>query len=153
MTVSLIFHIFVKHLYTPLLIAQCYNVQHVLHSIPSHEQSLWQFWSTIKKNVFLKKYFISLFYFCHFFFISVFAFNSFNGRFGPQLIFLVILSLFFNFAFIFNFGFCFYFHFFIFPFFVFIYFFHFHLLNFSLWQLCPHTSVNIFIIKIPYFNL
>ena len=51
---SLIFYIknlCFKHLYTPLLIMQQQNVQYVLRSIPSYVQSLWQFRSTMKKNV------------------------------------------------------------------------------------------------------
>ena len=44
-------------MHTALLIVQYCNGHHVLCSIPLHVQSLWQFWSTMKKKNILFSFF------------------------------------------------------------------------------------------------
>ena len=124
--------IFVKHLYTPLLIVQYYNVQQKLFSILLHVKYLLRFCST------LKELFCLFFLLFSFFLILVFVLNFFNVSFGLQWVFL---KFYFHFIFIFHFVFVFdfffliyYYSFNIFSYF-YLFYFYVHLFNFSLWQL------------------
>ena len=53
-------------MHTALLIVQYCNGHHVLCSIPLHVQSLWQFWSTMKKKKIILDFILIFCFSCFF---------------------------------------------------------------------------------------
>ena len=64
-------------MHTALLIVQYCNGHHVLCSIPLHVQSLWQFWSTMKKKKLI--YFLFSFFYLILVFVFLIFFNDSSG--------------------------------------------------------------------------
>ena len=91
--------------------SEYYYVQHALRSISSYVQSLPQFWSTMKKMVFLKISFLLFFIF----FILFLNFSLVHYK-----LFFILFSFFFSFIFIFDFIFIFHFIFTFLAFFIFL---------------------------------